>query len=246
MIAQPRFLPFGDAALVVEFGDRVDREISALVADLDLRLSAEPPAGLVETTPTFRSLLIAFDPLVADHEEMRAAAQAAMLRPAADGASTDGPRLWTFPVAYGGELGPDLAEVAAETGLAEAAVVQKHLAVEHHVYMLGFLPGAPYLGDLPPEIDLPRRKSPRVAVPAGTVAIAVGLTVIYPVESPGGWRLIGRTPARLFDIAADPPALLRPGDAIRFEQADAATVSALSEAAAAGAWRPSWSPRADV
>ncbi len=268
--------PVGDAALLVELGEGIDRRVSAEVAALDRRLRDAPPKGLVETTPAFRSLLVAFDPLATDHREMAdavAAAQSAASGQNASGQDASGqnasgqnasgqdaasgqnaapeenaapPKLWRFPAAYGGAVGPDLAEVAEATGLSEERVVALHLAVEHHVYMLGFLPGAPYLGDLPKEIDLPRRAEPRVATPAGSVAIAIGLTVIYPVESPGGWRLLGRTPVRLFDVADDPPALLSPGDAIRFERASAEETASLAARAAEGAWRPEWSPRDDV
>ena len=133
----------------------------------------------------------------------------------------------------------DLADIAAASGLSPDAVVAAHLAVEHHVYMIGFLPGAPYLGDLPKALTLPRLKEPRLRVPAGSVAIAAGLTTIYPVESPGGWRILGRTPAPLFDIEADPPALLAPGDRLRFDPIDRVDLDRLTTAASMGEWRPS-------
>src|SRR5262249_7548668 len=123
---------------------------------------------------------------------------------------------WRIPVCYEGEFAPDLPEVARLTGLACDDVVALHSSARYHVYMLGFLPGFPYLGGLPAELALPRRGGPRGRVPAGSIAIATMLAAIYPYESPGGWHLIGTTPLRLFDLARTPPALLSPGDAVRF------------------------------
>lgn len=236
----PRVLAAGDAALVVEFGDRVDLELSQRVLALEASLQADPVPGVLETKPTFRSLLVRLDALNVDYDEVVAALTARSARTdAADAPPIAAPRrIWRFPTAYGGEDGPDLADVAARTGLSEEAVVARHVGQPHHVFMLGFLPGAPFLGELPPEIDLPRRTDPRLAVPGRTVAIAVGLTVIYPVESPGGWNLLGRTAVRLFNPAQTPPSLLTPGDAVRFERASSADVAALARRAESGEWRP--------
>lgn len=235
----PRLLPAGDAALTVEFGDRVDPALNAQVLALDAALQADPFDGLVETMPTFRSLLVRFAPLAVDPETVRAAIRDALARLERDATATaDAARIWRFPIAYGGENGPDLADVAARAGFTEQEVARRHAEAEHVVYMLGFLPGAPFLGGLPPEIDLPRRTAPRLAVPARSVALAVGLSVIYPVESPGGWNLIGRTPARLFDPEAPEPALLRPGDRIRFAPVAAEEAARLAERAERGDWRP--------
>ncbi|MEO0823158.1 MAG: 5-oxoprolinase subunit PxpB [Pseudomonadota bacterium] len=235
----PRILPFGDGALIVEYGDRVDRALSAKVLALDAAMTAAPPPGLQETAPSFRSLLVRFDPLETDGAAMEAAIRALLATSAGGGAAQAPRRLWTLPVCHDGELAPDLDAVAERAGLTRSAVIDLHTAMEHHVYMIGFLPGCPYLGDLPAAIDFPRRTDPRLRVPAGSVAIAVGLTVIYPVESPGGWHLIGRCPARLFDIAAEgPPALLSPGDRVRFEPVSAARYAELARAAEAGEWAP--------
>ncbi|MEL6980292.1 MAG: 5-oxoprolinase subunit PxpB [Pseudomonadota bacterium] len=242
-MSAPRFLACGDAALSVEFGDRIDPAHSAQVLALEGALARDPFAGLIETMPSFRALLVRYEPLTLSFAEAVACVKARLTAAREQGESAATPaRLWRFPVAYGGEEGPDLAEVAARSGLTEAAVVAAHSGVAHRVYMLGFLPGAPFLGGLPAQIDLPRRAEPRVAVPARSVAIAVGLSVIYPVESPGGWNLLGRTPARLFAAEAEPPALLAPGDAVRFEPAAAEDVARLAERAAAGDWRPACEP----
>lgn len=233
-----RFLPCGDAALAVEFGDRIDPAFSAAVMALDERLRAAPFEGLVETMPSFRSLLVRYEPLTLAGEDVEAALLDILRGGGAKAAEQAHGRLWRFPVAYGGEDGPDLAEVAQRTGLSETEVVRRHSEVEHRVYMLGFLPGAPFLGGVPEELNLPRRPEPRLEVPARSVAIAVGLSVIYPVVSPGGWSLLGRTPVRLFDPAAAEPALLSPGDRLRFEPVSAEEQARLAERAESGEWRP--------
>jgi KipI family sensor histidine kinase inhibitor len=226
-----RFLSAGDRALVVEFGDRIDRALSREVLRLDAILRADLPRGVVETVPTFRSLLVHYDPLVTG----RAALEGAILRRLDQQRTSRGDaRLWTLPVCYEGEFAPDLAEVARLTGLTPGEIVTLHTGTRFHVYMLGFLPGFPYMGDLPEQLALPRRADPRLRVPAGSISIATSLTAIYPYESPGGWHLIGATPVRLFDAAMARPALLAPGDAVCFEPIDAAAFAAIRRAVIAG------------
>ena len=213
-VIAPRFLASGDTALVVEFGNRMDRHISALVLNLFRRLGDAGIAGVVEAVPTFRSLLIHYDPLV-----LRARELEARLEPLIDGLEAEamGGHRWLFPTCYErGELAPDLDDVAGATGLSASEVVSLHTSVEHLVYVIGFLPGLPYLGDLPAALELPRRTSPRIKVPAGSVAIATNQTCIYPLESPGGWHIIGRTAVPLFDARRENPVLLAPGDTVRF------------------------------
>ncbi|MEL6767356.1 MAG: 5-oxoprolinase subunit PxpB [Pseudomonadota bacterium] len=243
---EPRYLPFGDAALIVEFGREKDRALSAAVLALDAALAAAPPEGVVETAPSFRSLLVQFDPLVTDGPRLEAAIREVVGSglSATEGAATH----WRLPACYEGEYAPDLDDVAARAGMTPSAVVDLHAGIAHHVYMIGFLPGAPYMGDLPAAIDFPRRSDPRTKVPAGSVAIAVGLTVIYPVTSPGGWHLIGRTPVTLFDQTAGgaAPALLRPGDAVSFVPTPPDRYAEIARAAEAGDWQPESSPRESV
>lgn len=210
----PRFRASGDTALVVEFGDRMDRHLSALVLNLFRRLEDAAIAGVVETVPTFRSLLVHYDPLVVRARELES-----RLMPLIEGLEAEamGGQRWYFPTCYEGEdLAPDLADVSRATGLSAAEVVTLHTDVDHLVYVIGFLPGLPYLGDLPAALELPRRTSPRIKVPAGSVAIATNQTCIYPLESPGGWHIIGRTAVPLFDPRRQSPVLLSPGDTVRF------------------------------
>ncbi|MEA2754083.1 MAG: hypothetical protein QOJ54_372 [Aliidongia sp.] len=209
----PRFLPAGDTALVVEFGSSVDPALIAAVQALDRAVAAAALPGVVETVPSFRSLMIHYDPLVTS---------AAALAASVAGLDRDAPvaltaaRRWRLPCCYEGEFAPDLASVAVATGLSAPTVIDAHRATEFTVAMLGFLPGCPFLAGLDAAFDLPRRAVPRTRVPAGSVAVAQKLSVIYPAESPGGWHLIGRCPVPLFDPARAVPALLAPGDLVGF------------------------------
>jgi inhibitor of KinA len=233
--AAPRFLPQGDAALVVEFGDRIDPAVNGRVHALAAALAAAPIAGVTELVPTFRSLCLHYDPLDLDFADLVAAVRG---RLAGLPAMAPPGRRITIPVCYEGDLAPDLAEVAGRTGLAPDDVVRLHAGSAYRVFMLGFLPGFAYMGSLPETLRLPRRASPRVRVPAGSVAIAMEMTAIYPLQSPGGWHLIGSAPTTLFDIAADPPALLRPGDEVRFQPVGRAAFEALRAAWQDGSVRP--------
>ena len=234
-----RFLPAGDQGLVVEFGDAVDRALSRDVLRLDALLRARPPAGVVETVPTFRSLMVYFDPLATSRAEL----EGAIARFAEHAGNTAAPaRLWHIPACYDPAFAPDLAEVAERTGLPPERVVALHSSTRFHVYMIGFLPGFPYLGDLPPQLALPRRADPRLKVPAGSIAIATDLSAIYPHESPGGWHLIGATPVPLFDPARPRPALLAPGDGVRFEPVGAGEFAEIRAAAAAGRYEVASEP----
>jgi inhibitor of KinA len=226
-----RFLSAGDRALVVEFGDRVDRDLSNEVLRLDARLRSSGLPGVVETVPTFRSLMVHYDPIATSRAELESAIASRLdCETAPHGAAT----LWRVPVCYEGEFAPDLGEVARLTGMTPSEVVALHSAVLYHVYMLGFLPGFPYMGDLPHQLALPRRVDPRLRVPAGSVSIATTLTAIYPYESPGGWHLIGTTPIRLFDPERPRPALLGPGDIVQVEPIDPASFASIKKAVDGG------------
>lgn len=232
----PTIQPFGDAAVVVDYGETIDRALSAEVIALDARVAAARIPGVIEAVPSFRSLLVTLDPLATEPAAVIEALQA--LTRAAPGEAAGEARVWRLPCCYDPDLALDLEGVAAQTGLTPDKVVALHADCAHHVYMLGFLPGTPYLGDLPEPLRIPRRAEPRLRLPQGSVATATGLTVIYPVESPGGWSVIGRSPAPLFSLDQAPPALLAPGDTVRFEPISRAEYDRLFAAAQAGEWRP--------
>ncbi|HYZ42342.1 MAG TPA: 5-oxoprolinase subunit PxpB [Stellaceae bacterium] len=233
------FLAAGDRAVLIEFGARIDRELSKLVLRFNAIIRATPPAGVVETVPTFRSLMVYYNPLITSRSEIEKTLSELIDRHETPATMT---KLWYVPICYEGEFAPDLEEVARLTGLTPAEVVARHSAPEFHVYMLGFLPGFPYMGDLPEVLALPRRADPRMRVPAGSVSIATSLTAIYPYESPGGWHLIGATPVRLFDPDRTPPALLAPGDAVKFRPIDAAAFAAIRRAVGDGSYEVESAP----
>ena len=221
--------------MVVEFGEGIDAETNARVRLLHHALRDGAHAGIVETVPTYRSLMVHYDPLVLFGDALEdllltgAGRLPEQIR--------EQVRTVEIPVRYGGEAGPDLAEVAAIAGLDQQAVVDLHAGGDYVVFMLGFMPGFPYLGGLPPGIATPRLATPRTAVPAGSVGIAGAQTGIYPSESPGGWRLIGRTPVRLFDPFRSPPALLEAGDHVRFVSVSQADYEVIARELEAGTYR---------
>lgn len=210
-----RLLAAGDTALTVELGDAVDPKINAQVLALDKALSEAKLAGIVETVPTYRSLQVHFDPDVLDADTLRRTVE----RLAADLDDRPPPgRLWTVPVAYGGEHGIDLENVAERTGLTIEQVIARHLGGDYRVYMIGFQPGFTYLGGLDPKLHLPRRETPRLKTPAGTISVGGIQAAVASIEAPSGWHLLGRTPVRAFDPARADPFLFRAGDRIRFER----------------------------
>lgn len=228
-----RFLDAGDCAVTVEFGDTIERALSERVLRLGARVREQLPPGVIEAVPTFRSLMVHYDPLATDRASVVAHLETLLDDGAAVQASAT---LWRIPACYEGDYAPDLDDVAARTGLTPRDVARLHADTLFHVYMIGFVPGYPYMGDLPAQLVLPRRADPRVRVPPGSIAIASTMTAIYPLESPGGWHLIGTTPVRLFDAASASPSLLRPGDKVRFEPVPAAQFAEIGAAVSAGAY----------
>jgi KipI family sensor histidine kinase inhibitor len=213
----PIFGPSGDAALLVTFGEAIELATNRQAHALAHLLQDEPLPGLGEAVPGYTTLLVHYDPLELDYARLLD-----WVRPRAARALQSGetllpaPRRVEVPVFYGGSFGPDLEFVAEHNGLHPEDVVRRHTARDYPVYLVGFTPGFPYLGGLDESIAAPRLSSPRQQVPAGSVGIAGQQTGIYSVESPGGWRLIGWTPLKLFDPARQPPSLLAPGDVVRF------------------------------
>lgn len=210
----PRLLELGDGALTLELGDRIDPAINARVMAACGAVAAAQIEGVSDIVPTYRSLTVHFDPLHTDREAL-----AARLLAAADAPQNSAlaGRRFEIPVSFGGADGPDLEEVATATSRSADEIVATLCSLELRVYLIGFLPGFPYMGDLPDWLRLPRRTTPRTAVPANSVAIAGPQAAVYPWQSPGGWHLLGRTTVPLFDATnAERPALLAPGDTVRF------------------------------
>lgn len=226
-----RFSPLGDAAVLITLDSRISAAGNARVHALAARIQALGRPWLGALVPAYASLAVHYDPLhprwlVNEPLWPQLLAELEPLCRSLPDTLADGRRI-EIPVCYDG---PDLAAVAAHTGLGVEEVVARHAAVDYRVYFLGFMPGFPYLGGLDPLLATPRLATPRSRVPAGSVAIGGGQTGIYPLASPGGWRLLGRTPRVLFDPARTPPCLLRPGDTLHFTPIDADSFAALAGA----------------
>jgi len=220
-----RILQAGDQALVVEFGDAIDARLNRLVQALDRRVGKAAIEGVIECVPTYRSLMIVYDPLSIGSAALRRRVE--KLVPTS--AEAEAPsRRWTIPVAYGGALGLDLEDVARAHGLSGDEVIALHSGAEYRVYMIGFSPGLAYLGGLPEPLHTPRRTSPRLRVPASSVAIGGIQAAVFSVEIPSGWHLLGRTPERLFDLRRTQPFLLGAGDRVLFRPISAAEYDRLA------------------
>lgn len=205
----------GDRSLLVEVGDRIGTDINEGVQTLLYGLSARKLNGIIEFVPSYRSLMVVFNPLVMGRKDL----QSAITEVWEDRARVTLPktREHEIPVVYGGEYGPDLQWVADYHGLPVEAIAERHASERYRVYMIGFTPGFPYMGELPEELNTPRRETPRTHVPKGSLGIAQRQTGIYPVGSPGGWQIIGWTPINLFEPESDPPSLLQMGDWVKFK-----------------------------
>lgn len=229
-----RYLVAGDAALVVEFGDRIDPAVNRRVRELCLAVDRARLDGVRDLVPTYRSLLVSYDPRVTAFDALRE--RLAGLEKGLAATPVPPPRVVEIPTSYGGDFGPDLPFVAAHAGITPDEVVAIHSSANYLVYMMGFSPGFTYLGGMSERIAAPRLKTPRTAIPAGSVGIAQQQTGIYPVESPGGWQLIGRTPVRLFDPSRQPPVIVEAGDYIRFAPVTRDEYQRIQDEMTAGTW----------
>lgn len=221
-----RILPLGDSALTVEFGDKIDPRINARVVAFAKSIGDQGWRGIFDVVPTYRSLTIHFDPLQWDSATLTNRLKA--LPFPKSGKTEPHGTLHTIPVLYGGEWGPDLEDVAAFADLSPAQAIALYASIHYRVYMLGFSPGFPYLELVPERLAMPRLSTPRTKVPAGSVGIADRQTGIYPTSTPGGWRLIGRTPISLYRQTSSVPFLLKPGDMVRFKSIDQGEFDRLS------------------
>ena len=214
MYEQPLFLPAGDQALVVELGDDISPETNRKVHTLAQAIEEQGISEVVDLLPTYRSLLVQYDPMRISQPDLET--RLLQIESMLDEKAQEKPNIIHIPTLYGGDYGPDLPFVAEQAGLTPDEVLALHSGTDYLVYMIGFTPGFPYLGGLPEALSTPRLDTPRTSIPAGSVGIAEGQTGIYPIVSPGGWRLIGRTPLKLFDPLKEPPSLLAAGDYARF------------------------------
>jgi KipI family sensor histidine kinase inhibitor len=231
-----RFLPAGDVALAVEFADPIGAALSERLRTLDWLLSEGRVPGVIETVPSFRSLLVYYEPETVGYDALCQA----IARCIGQSGQTRLPnaRCLDIPCCYGDpELGFELRAAATHLGLAPQVLVEMHSSAEYLVYFIGFAPGQPYLTGLPPPLAIPRLQSPRTKTPAGSVGIGGDQCCIYSVESPGGFWILGRTPLTLYDPQADEPTLLRPGDRLRFRAIGRDEYDRVTRAVADGAYR---------
>ncbi len=208
------FKPLGDSALLVQLGDKIDSAINQRVHALNALLQTKNIAGIIETVPAYCTLLIHYDPLILTFNQVTSWVRDNLTQ--VDDSLNRKPRQLEVPTRYGGASGPDLETVAVSKGISATDVIRIHSEREYIVYMMGFTPGFPYLGTLDQRLIMPRIETPRMLVKAGTVAIAGSQTGIYPLDSPGGWHLIGWTSLILFDPTSNLPFLFAPGDIIKF------------------------------
>jgi inhibitor of KinA len=214
MSFKSKLVPLGDSALLVQLGDEIDLTLNQRVHALAALINTSPLEGVIETVPAYATLLIHYDPLILSFTQVRnyTRERMAQLR---DRESRK-PRRINVPVKYGGQFGVDLDSVARRCQLQIEDVIRIHSEKIYTVFMMGFTPGFPYMGKLDEAISVPRLERPRTRVPAGTVAIAGSQTGVYPIDSPGGWQLIGWTPLQLFNPESESPFLFSPGNEVKF------------------------------
>ena len=199
--------------MVIEFGSEIDPDVNALVHGMTRAIERAQLDGVVELVPTYRSITLHYEPYLTRPDTLR---RQILSLDAGESGEVGGQRLVEIPTLYGGEYGPDIGFVAENAGLSEAETIKIHSGANYLVYAMGFSPGFPYLGGLDARLNTPRLKTPRTLIPAGSVGIAETQTGAYPVASPGGWQLIGRTPLKLFDPESDPPTVINAGDRVQF------------------------------
>jgi inhibitor of KinA len=231
-----RFLPAGDLALSVELGEEISVDVNTRVRALEYLIAQKAVPGVVETVPSYRALLVYYDPSLVGYDAL--CGQLAELAEQATAAATPPARDVELPCCYDGELGPDLEAAARRLDVEVEELVRLHAGADYLVYFIGFTPGLPYMTGAPERLTIPRLDTPRVKVPAGSVAIGGIQCCIYPVESPGGFWLLGRTPVRLYDPDAAAPILLKPGDRVRFRRIERREFDDIAARVAAGRYQP--------
>src|SRR5258708_18466132 len=234
-LSPPRILPRGDSAITVEFSRNIDDAANRRVLALDRVLARDPVSGVTETVPTYRSLLVHYDPLQIDFDSLGEKLIALAQLPVPPTTKT---RRWRIPVVYGGEHGIDLEDVATTLNTSPDDIVARHVAGDYRVAMIGFTPGWSYLSGLEKFLHMPRRQNPRLLTPAGTISIGGVQTGVQCLAGPSGWHLLGQTAVRTYQLHRDPTFLLEPGDNVSFTPVDAKTFATQDPAAAAGAFIP--------
>jgi inhibitor of KinA len=223
-----RVVPLGDTAVVIELGEEIDLATHEMVKAVAHLIDSSSLEGMVEYIPAFTTVTLIYDPLVTTYDRFTERVRTLLDEAPSESAAVEDRRV-DIPVCYGGDFGPDLDAVSFHTGLSTEEVVTIHGEPDYLVYMIGFAPGFPYLGGMSERLASPRRESPRARIPPGSVGIAGSQTGVYPIETPGGWQLIGRTPLRLFRPERDEPSLLRTGDRVRFQAIERAEYRDLLE-----------------
>ncbi|MFY7958808.1 MAG: 5-oxoprolinase subunit PxpB [Elsteraceae bacterium] len=226
-----KFLSMGDGGMTVEFGREVDPDVHSRVLALDAALAAEPITGVIEASPTYRSLFLQYDPVAIEWDDLQSRLTALIAKA---GSKAPEGRRWVVPAGFSPEFGEDLPMVAETKGMTQEQLVAAFCAAEYRVYMIGFVPGFTYLGGLPEPLHLSRRLSPRLLVPAGSVAIGGVQAGMNPIDQPSGWHLLGKTPTRLFDLAREQPCIFAAGDMLTFEPIDADMFAGLADRAKSG------------
>ncbi len=227
LFEKTRFRTAGDRGLLVEYGEVIDPAVNNRVRSMAIVMEDKPPMGVTEIIPTYRSLLIIYDPTMTHPAELQKMLK--KLEARLGDIKIPPPRTVDIPVCYGGDFGPDIDTVAATNQLTVAEVIKLHCEPGYLIYMVGFTPGFPFLGGLSEKLHTPRLETPRTLVPEGSVGIANNQTGIYPVASPGGWQLIGRTPVKLFAPGRKNPFLYQAGDRIKFKPISAEEYTRLVE-----------------
>lgn len=244
-MSEIRYLPYGDCAVNVEFGNKIDPELNKQIRAFRITLEKEQIPGIIETVPTYRSILIHYQPdkirygeLTKKFDQVLANMEEVEIPPSS---------VIEIPTLYGGEeMGPDIGNVAAHNGLTEEEVIKIHTSTEYLIYMLGFVTGYPYLGGMDKRIATPRLKQPRVKIPAGSVAIGGEQTGVYPIVSPGGFQIIGRTPLKLYDPDREDPVLLAAGQYVKFRAVSEAEYKEIEKQVADGTYQyKTWDKEAE-
>lgn len=227
--------PVGDQNLLIQFGDAIDEEINRAVTHFARRIREQDNPAILDMIPTYSALLITYDPAKMSYNDMVLFLQHNHVE--TDDANAETTKTYHIPVCYGGEHGPDLPYIAAHAGLSVEEVIERHSGRDYRIYMIGFMPGFAYLGGLDEAIHTPRLEKPRLEIPGGSVGIGGASTGIYPLASPGGWQLMGRTPVKPYDPKRDPAILYEAGDFIRFVPIDEAEYKRIEAEVEAGTYQ---------